>query len=344
MTRPDYAREIRFALTDARELCDRLGMLSDRKGWVRQAGGVIVRCPWHGENRPSCSVRVARDGTIAAKCFSCGATGDALSLIAAVRGLSIKRDFRVLMVEAAELAGLWAVVGELQSGSVNVERPAAPSRPEPEPERTYPSEAEVIRLLVEGEACTDNDHVSSWLSARGLDPVKVDMAGGRALQDRQTLPRWAGYKGRSWVDTGHRMVLPMHDAYGAIRSVRAARVVDGETPKRLPPGGHKASELVLACDLGVAMLRGQFTPERILIVEGEPDFLEALSWQTERPYARIGIVSGSWTWRFAERVPAHAEVHVFTHLDAAGEAYFGQIRQTLSRRGTFLRRWEGKAA
>ena len=83
------------ALDDARGLCDALGLLEGKRGkdWHPQAGGAIVLCPWHDERSPSCSVSRGRDGTVRVKCFGCGATGDALTLVAARHRLDLAGDF-----------------------------------------------------------------------------------------------------------------------------------------------------------------------------------------------------------------------------------------------------------
>lgn len=102
VTRPDHARAIRDRLTDPEVLCFALGLAVGRQ---RQARGVFAVCPAHDDNRPSLSVRVAGDGTIACRCQACGWTGDALSLVAEVRGLDIRTDFRRVLEEAAAIAG-----------------------------------------------------------------------------------------------------------------------------------------------------------------------------------------------------------------------------------------------
>ena len=91
----DDADRIRYALNDARALCDALGLLEGHigRGWSKQAGGVMVRCPWHDEKSPSCSVTRGPDGTVRVRCFGCGATGDALTLIAEVQHIDRHRDF-----------------------------------------------------------------------------------------------------------------------------------------------------------------------------------------------------------------------------------------------------------
>lgn len=340
MARTDHAREIRYALTDPRTLCERLGLLVDRKAWIKQASGVTVRCPEHGGL--SLSVTRGPDGTVRAKCFGCDFTGDALELVARVRGLSTRRDFRAVLLEAAEVAGLRALAREIETGAERTEREPVKPPPRPrEPERTYPSAREVAALLASCVPCTDDLEVSAWLDSRKLDAGAVGALGVAALPREASTPWWARYQGTPWTETGHRLIVPMLDAMGELRSVRAGRVVNGDTPKRLPPGGHKASELVMADELGAAMLRGTFAPDRVVVVEGEPDFLTWATRTKPTPTAVIGIVSGSWSDAFVERFPIGAEVYVRTDHDRAGEAYAQSVARRLAvRRGCFLRRTE----
>lgn len=329
-TRPQYAREIRSALVDARLLCERLGLMDGKGTWQRQAGGVIVRCPWHADRSPSCSVRIARDGTIACRCHACDASGDALSLVAAVRGLNLRTDFRQVLIEAANLAGLHEIVHELETGRQNRERaPVPPPRASMAPPLDYPPADEVAGLWDGAAPVSEVQAVATWLRSRSIDPDRLEAADvARALWPEQRLPRWASYQRTSWLATGHRLIVRMVDAAGVVRSVRACRVtLGGDTPKRLPPGGHRASDVVMACDLGIAMLAGTHAPTRVVIVEGEPDFL---TW-CARPVAvaRLGIVSGSWSRTMAMRFPKGAEVIVRTDADRAGDKYANEIGLSL---------------
>lgn len=99
------AAEIRRRLSDPREVARALGC---ERGARRGGGGLMIRCPIHGERTdPSLSLRVG-SGTrspLVARCHGCGWTGDALSLVAAVEGLDVRRDFRRVLERAAELAG-----------------------------------------------------------------------------------------------------------------------------------------------------------------------------------------------------------------------------------------------
>jgi hypothetical protein len=93
------------------------------------------------------------------------------------------------------------------------------------------------------------------------------------------------------------------------------------------------------------MLRGEYQPERLLVVEGEPDFLSAACWKLDRPTARLGIVSGSWTHAFTLRVPMGCRVSIWTHADKAGDAYAAELIPTLKRwRGCQVQRWNPKEA
>lgn len=339
---PDHRLEVARALgaRGARALCEELGIERSKT----EKGKYV--CPRHGGG--ALSVRDARDGMVQVRCFGCDLAGDVFTLIAEVRGYTIGGDFRRVLLEAAELASLWPVVDEMRRGDERSSaeparpRPAAPPvsarRPEipPPEERTYPPDAELGAVWEAAGLPSEDEEARAMLEGRGFEPARVDVL-ARVIDKAATLPRWARYSGRSWVETGHRLLLPVYDAAGVMQSVRAWRVVDGTSPKRLPPTGHKAGGLVLADDVAIAMLAGTYAPKRVLVVEGEPDFL---TWAT-RPVGEVtailGVGSGSWTDELAGRVPSGARVIVRTHHDASGNKYAEQINSTLRGRCTVLR-------
>jgi len=234
------------------------------------------------------------------------------------------------------------LVAELEAGDrERRHRPKLVARAEPtEPvDRDYPPRSEIDALW--SAEVPFGDAECAWAESRGLD---AEMVGewARGLPPDAELPRWASYRGKSWRETGHRMIVPVFDAGGDMRSVRAIRVTaEGDSPKRLPPGGFKAAGLVMACDFALGMLRGTYAPARVLLVEGEPDFLSAATMRLPDTYAKIGIASGSWTADFAARVPRTAKVFLGTHDDAAGEKYAQAIEATLT--SQTLLRWRLKA-
>lgn len=100
----DPVSAVRSRLSDPADLCRRLGFLS--RAFKKQRDGVMILCPWHNERTPSCSVTTGSDGTTRVKCHGCGATGDALHLVAVAKSIHIKDDFRAALEAAAELAGV----------------------------------------------------------------------------------------------------------------------------------------------------------------------------------------------------------------------------------------------
>lgn len=97
------ARAVRERLSDVDAFLDALALPRRPMGAMR-----LIRCPVHTDERPSCTVRLERDRTISFHCWSCGATGDALTLLAHVRGYHPRRDFRKVVDEAARIAGVTA--------------------------------------------------------------------------------------------------------------------------------------------------------------------------------------------------------------------------------------------
>lgn len=326
--RVDRVPEIRRSLTDVHGLCSALGLM---KGAKRQGGkGLSVCCPSHGEKVASCSVTLGPDGTIRVRCFSCDFAGDVFHLIAAVRGLDLKRDFPEILREAAALAG----IHDFDAGGSAAWTPPAQTAPPPRDDRSYPLQSEVGSVWAKSIPVTAHDAVAAWLTSRGLDPevlARTDAA--RALPLGANLPRWASFKGdadepRSWAETGHALIFPVYDPKGQRVSVRAGRIIDGkDAPKRLPPAGHLSAGLVLANKAALAVL-GHGARYDVLIVEGEPDFL---TWAAE-PVAVFSVGSGWWTKAHANRIPGGTKVVIRTHQDAAGDKYAEEIARTLARR------------
>lgn len=317
--RRDFAREVRSHLADPVRLCAGLGLLKDSRRQI--GGGLMIRCPLHVERSPSCSVTRGPDGTIRVRCFGCGWTGDALSLIADVRGLSVFRD---VLREACRMAGLYQILGELDGDVMPFAPPAPAPPPVPAPKpRDYPPAGEVRALWYGGALASDDAAAGGYLLRRMIDP---DLAPVRAIRHDQRLSVWARFRGRAWYETGHRLIVPVFDAAGLWRSVRAIRITDGDTPKRLPPAGHRAAGLVLANRAAILMLRGDLKPERLIVAEGEPDWL---TWTTRTDHAVVGVLSGAWTAEHAARVPAGCVVVIRTHADEAGEHYAAELAATL---------------
>jgi hypothetical protein len=338
------AQDIRNALTDARALCEQLGLAPAHA--KKQRSGYIVRCPAHGETNPSCSVSLGPDGTVRVKCFSCQYGGDALSLIASVHHLELRGPrFKEVLILGAELAGLHDLLDSLRRDTdyKPSARPPPPRRAEPEDEVDYPNAGEVAALWTACAPVTGDLSVAELLTSRALSPDVVRMLDlARALPASVRLPRWASYQGQTWTQTGHRLILPVYDYEGAQRSVRAWRVVPNDTPKRLPPGGHKAAELVLANKPALEWLRHSDAlpygppPMRLVVVEGEPDFLVRATLNAGQPV--VGLLSGAWHVGYAVKIPTGSEVFVYTHRDRAGDKYADEVSRSIRNDGIQVHR------
>jgi len=199
--------------------------------------------------------------------------------------------------------------------------------------RDYPPSGEVEAFWAHTGPADEDPAVAEHLWSRGLNPVMVDGGDlGRAVPADGEVPRWARCRFGDWREAGYRLVVPMYDANGQMRSVRGWRVTGGEGPKRLPPFGHKASELVMADFWALAWLRGGRQPERVVVVEGEPDFFTWSLRVNDPRTATIGIVSGSWHEALARKFPVGCRVDVRTDQDDAGNRYAAEIEQSLRRR------------
>lgn len=340
---------VKRALADPREVCRRLGL--DQKAKPQSGGGLMILCPVHGDRSPSCSVTRGRDGTLRVKCFACDFAGDVLDLLAAVERLDRVRDFPELLRRAAEL-GHVTLEREVTRPTAKRAPAKAPPVVRPPPRRPYPPADEVGAFWAMCRPVAEDPEVCRWLEGRGLSPAAVgryDVA--RALPVTAELPRWASYRGdpekrpkpEPWSVLGYRLIVPLYDASGVIRSVRARAVTPiDDAPKALPPSGYAAKGLVMADPLAAMMLAIGSWPEhaerRIVISEGEPDFLTWASRGTgARTLAVLGLAgSGQWAKEIADRIPDGSTVILRTDQDDAGDRYAEQVTATLWGRCTVL--------
>lgn len=208
----------------------------------------------------------------------------------------------------------------------------------------YPAQCEVDAVFsMSGDVLTDAS-VRLWLSERGIDAAEVsrlDLA--RVAATGAAYPPCALTKQRKVPipAKGYRLVVPLYDANGVRRSVLFRRAGEGAHPKSLAAQG-KRKRLVMADTLALHMLRKGAWPldwradPRVLVAEGETDFLRAATWwhgRRDRP-ATIGIVAGSWSQQLTERLPFGTTVVIATDDDLAGDEYAAKIVDSCSERAT----------
>lgn len=335
--------------------------------YVKKGRHAWLCCLWHDEHTPSLKVWIGRAGTLQAYCHgACDRSFDALDLVAKVFGLSPKQDFPALLLVGARLSGLHALVADLEAdrrGAARVERAryVQPTRP-PEPERPYPpagaleafwsAASPLVSYGSGGELVTDAE-AYTMLEGRRLSPKRLtDLDAVRVLAPGLDVPRWAKFRGdnrhesQPWPSLGYRLVVPMFDPSGVMRSARAWRVgppLDPDDPKRVPPLWHKARGLVMADPVAREMLQTGAVPAwwprgkvfRVGIFEGEPDWCSALCMYSdacEAPPAMLGIVNGSWSDELAARIPDGARVIIQTDDNMAGARYAREIIASLAHR------------
>jgi hypothetical protein len=314
---------VRDSLSDPAEVAEMLGLSrskEERQKWT---------CPAHGGT--SLSLSVGRDGTLRVRCFGCDLSGDIFSLIGAVEGLS---DFSLVLERAAEYAGYADELAAERKGYRPTRSAPRPRRiPPPPPPPSYPPVEEVWAAW---EACTPlweaPSDLRTYLDGRAIDAVTASRF-GLVRATAQTMPAWAVF-GDAWHARGYRLVCPIYDSQGVMRSLRAWSPTSA-THKRIAPKGFTTEGLVLADLHALAMLRGEGTPRRVFVVEGEPDFLvTSLAYRLTEPNrpAVLGVVAGAWSKAIAAKVPDGADVRVATHEDDAGEKYASEILDSLADR------------
>ena len=322
----DAARQVKIGLANPRKLAGMLDLVD--KSSEKQATGIIVRCPSHNDRgRANCSITTGTDGTVRVKCHACDFKGDALTLIACVYGLDEKQDFRRILITGAELAGNHALVAELEDGKPRPDRIHLPE-PRQLPEPKWPEG--VAQFWDSCPLLTTDEQACALLARRGLPPYRVESGGLARVLPSGKLPKWAKYGKRTWTQTSNRIVVRCFDACGTLRSVRAWRVVEGDSPKRLPPSGCRSAGLVLADRLGWLLLSGRAMPRVLWIVEGEPDWMAA-SIAAPGGHAVWGIGSGSWNADLAKACSGVRVVMVGTHPDEAGDRYAKLVTDSVKR-------------
>lgn len=234
----NVAREIRERLNDARALAAALHLKVARGANARHA---MVCCVWHADRTPSCSIKLREDGTLSVKCHACEESGDALTLIAQVRGID---DFRELQRVAAEIANAPALA------PVEVEAKPREER-EGVSDETYHA---IWTWLLDALSPLREvaPHVAAYLDGRriGADAEAVGVRGlpldGREIV-RTLLATFerADLEAASVLRRGHDALdwpqwsacIPWVDRFRRITFVQRRRL-DGEKPKYRSPYGR----------------------------------------------------------------------------------------------------------
>lgn len=313
-------------------LAAHLGLTVGR-GWLAPcpACGATSRSRHERGSHRRGPVGLRRDG-LGWHCFPCGASGDGIRLVSmALFGTFLQAgDHR------------WKEVFRWFSDHEGMEPSRLCMEPSHPPARDWPPQGEVGEVWKRAVTLTSDPEAVAWCVARGLVPsVLVERDLARVVPPEMPLPSWAAFRQRTWSTGVHRLLVPLYDSLGLMRSFQARTLSPALLPKSVSPFGFSTAGLVMADPICLRLVLDprSATPVRLVVVEGIPDFLTwATRWTTGDPRACpvLGVISGSWDGEIAGAVQDGGEVIIRTHADEAGDQYARAIVETLAERSVHL--------
>ncbi len=268
------------------------------------------------------------------QCHQCDQTGDGLDLVSwelsGARFAETHEKTRVIAWCKEEFGG----DDSERPQKVFIETAQSPCETE-EAEPAYLT-AEAIHLW---DAChrlsSDADAVA-YVKSRGVvDPSKLEAWNLCRVLPKSFAPKWTwhspdGGAPKPWAETGHRLVFPLYDAHGQIRSVLARAIVPSE--RKSTTAGPRSGLILLdgaVCDW-LRRYRPQVDNAVLHIVEGEIDFMLRCEAIQDEPLSTgvVGITSGSWKRAHAHKMPFPIHVKLDTDHDAQGDKYAVDIVRT----------------
>ncbi|MFM2416617.1 MAG: hypothetical protein RL385_1340 [Pseudomonadota bacterium] len=318
---------------------------------ARRVGAKLrAPCPLHGGRHLTFSVDPA---TLAWFCHSkCQAGGGPLDFVHRARGGEGPvrgAVFAALVNELAERIGAGS-----PSPSWEPARSLAPPA-------TVAGTDDAAEVWARAEPLSSDGDVVRWLeNGRGLDAQVVELSDlARVLPAGVDVPLWAGCDRRGsfvpWPRAGYRVIVPLFDARGALRSLRFRKPAPGG--KARPAVGVTTAGLVMADGIARVVLEtGEVPPWwsaatfSVVVAEGEPDFW---CWATEAARrglaegctsfpATLGVVSGSFNEALARRLPRRTNVISAVDHDEGGERIHARLAAHVNAAGRdlCLRRWK----
>lgn len=212
---------------------------------VGQGDQVKIRCPFHDDERPSCSVNLEKK---LFHCFSCQLSGNVLDFVHRMEALQASDGSTVSLRQAglrlAEICGVTRHVTAAENGTRT--RAGGTSEAKAVPPTSPPHKASRARLEPRRATKAPEynkplgftlslDPAHPYLRERGLSPEIIDLFG---------LGFFAGEKG-SMVG---RVCIPIHNvsgelvAYAGRWALALEELPEGEEKYKLPLGFHKRLE------------------------------------------------------------------------------------------------------
>ena len=311
--------------------------------------GALKRHSKHRDKRGAIGVTLNGKGW---SCFQCGARGDCVRLVsyAIGHGGRTRGAEGRAVIEEARRRGL---VDDVRLPIAQAPHSALSLEP------VFPA-ADELAALMRAARSVDSpgaEPAAAWVHSRGLDPEAVaELCAVAYMAGDVDPPSWAGTSRESWRESGHRLIVPLYDARGVMRSVRARDVTGQARIKELTPTGYRVTGLVMADRKAYRLLKGdaydgsETMPDHVrrvgaVIAEGTPDWLtvqlSVVAQRGDDAPAVFGIFSGAWTTEHAAKVPTGTAVLIATDRDPQGDDYTAKIA------GSFVgrcpcRRWSPK--
>jgi hypothetical protein len=321
--------------------------------------GISTTCPaCHAERRHTKSgdrrgaVGMRKASPAGWQCFQCGEAGDAVDFAAWHVG---GRRFRDLPSDHYDrVRELFGIADDWQPRAVPIARPERHLEAAENAETDYPPVSDVERLWEASRAVSSDRGAVAYLAHRGIPLAGLDHHDCvRALPEGADVPAWATWQGRPWSRTGYRLLVPLYDWRGELRSVLARSVeLHPAGPKSVGAVGHGRRGLVMAATHGRQLMESgphlwwhRTVNLRVAVYEGEVSWMRSVGagWECELEAdyelagwrMSLGIVSGSFTRDVASRIPDATTVHLRTDDDDAGKKYAADIQAALGERVSY---------
>lgn len=282
-------------------------------------------------------------------CFQCDASGDAVDFVAYHFGGKRFRDLDSF--RRGEVRAWFDPTSEL--AVVPPKRlPRLPRSVAWEnADASYPPRDQVERLWASCVPIDHDDDALAYLARRSILRVDrlVEHDCVRVLPADVQCPDWARFDGQFWSVSGHRLVIPLYDFLGDLRSVVGRSLELSPRVKSVGACGYQRRGLVMAATYAREMLvtgagarMHRLEQFRLAVYEGEVNLLRGVGggaddvlYEDYQPAAfrgALGIFSGSFTLDVASRVPAKTDVRIRTDDDEAGRKYADEISERLGAR------------
>lgn len=196
----------------------------------------------------------------------------------------------------------------------------------------YPEASEVAALLREAFPlnAVPGDAVRRWMVANGYDlDLHARWGSVVALPESAPVPFWACLHGKAWPDLGLRLLAPLCDAQGALRSLVAQSVAPGRTGAAHPTC-HEHDGLIVACPTARRPLMNKQQTRRVVIVGTFREWLRHAESMRRRGEATSvwGVLPQAWSKGLTAAL-ADADVTLIADPSAP---HLGPVRDALDAR------------